>query len=204
MSQSHKIAFIYLLWLFLAWSIYVSLIYQHLSSYTVYGELIGELARLTIFIAPLYIVFQKIDFPKPSDLGIHKNILKSIFIGVILSIVFIAISMPLTMLLKGKAIISQEISSVPIWAALSVAVIVEEIIFRGYLLNAFLDYGKTLAVLISSIFFVLIHYPGWYMFDMQPSLLNWGNIIWQHIHIRNNSRVAVFKIQVLMDLYYNS
>jgi len=173
MSQSHKIAFIYLLWLFLVWSIYVAFIYQQLSSYTVYGKLIGELVRVTIFVVPLYVIFQKIKSPKPSDLGIHNNVLKSIIIGVVLGIIFIVIAVPLTMLAKGKEFITDEISSVPIWAALSVAVIVEEIIFRGYLINAFLGYGKSLAVLISSILFVLIHYPGWYMLEMQPTLLNW-------------------------------
>jgi membrane protease YdiL (CAAX protease family) len=173
MSQSHKITFSYLLWLYLAWTVYIEVMYQSLSSYGFYGEVIGELVRFIIFIAPLFLVFQKIEFPKFTDLGFHGDFIKNISIGIVASVIFIAISAPLTMLLKGKAIGMDNISGLSIWAALSVAVVIEEIVFRGYLLNSFLDYGKTIAVLVSSIFFVLIHFPGWWLLESHTSLASW-------------------------------
>ena len=180
MSQSQKITFAYLLWLYLAWTVYVAFMYQGLISYGVYGEIIGELARFIIYIAPLFWVFQKIEFPRFTDLGFHGNFIKNVSIGIVASIIFIAIAAPLTMLSKGMDIGVESISVAPIWVALSFAVVIEEIVFRGYLLNSFLSYGKAKAVLASSILFLLIHFPGWWLLETHLSLASWittsGNI----------------------------
>jgi len=173
MRHNHKITFAYLLWLYLAWTVYVGSMYQGLISYGVYGEIIGELARFIIYIAPLFWIFQKIEFPKFTDLGFHGNFIKNISIGIVASIIFIAIAAPLTMLSKGMDIGVESISVAPIWVALSFAVVIEEIVFRGYLLNSFLCYGKAKAVLISSILFLLIHFPGWWLLETHPSLASW-------------------------------
>jgi membrane protease YdiL (CAAX protease family) len=173
MSQNHKITFIYLLWLFIAWAFYIEFIYQRLTPYAVYGEIFSEIMRFVIFIAPLFLVFKKIEFPGFTDLGFHGNFIKNISIGIIASIIFIAISAPLTMILKGKDIGIENLSVAPMWVALTCAVVIEEVVFRGYMLNSFLDYGRSMAVLISSIFFLLIHYPGWWILETHPSLASW-------------------------------
>ena len=162
MRHNHKITFSYLVWLYFVWTVYVGFIYQDLISYGVYGEIIGEVVRFIIYVAPLFWVFQKIEFPRFTDLGFHGNFIKNISIGIVASILYIAIAAPLTMLSKGMDIGVESISVAPIWVALSFAVIIEEIVFRGYLLNSFLCYGKVKAVLISSILFLLIHFPGWW------------------------------------------
>ena len=84
------------------------------------------------------------------------------------------------MLSKGMDIGIESISVAPIWVTLTVAVVIEEIVFRGYLLNFYLNYGKAVAVLVSSLLFLLIHFPGWWILETHPSLASWittsGNI----------------------------
>jgi len=81
--------------------------------------------------------------------------------------------LPLTLMAKNQSLTLEVNSNAPVWAVLSVAVVVEELVFRGYLLNYFERYGKITAIMASSLLFVLIHYPGWWLLDMQPSLFAW-------------------------------
>ena len=173
MRHNHKITFAYLLWLYLGWTVYVAYIYQNLITYGAYGEIINELARFVIYVMPLFWILPKIEFPKFTDLGFHGDFIKNISIGIVVSIIFIAIAAPLTMLSKGMDIGVESISVASIWVGLSFAVVVEEIVFRGYLLNSFLCYGKAKAVLVSSILFLLIHFPGWWLLGTHSSLVGW-------------------------------
>jgi len=81
--------------------------------------------------------------------------------------------LPLTLIAKNQSLTFEINSNISIWAALSIAVVVEEVVFRGYLLSYFERYGKSVAIISSTLRFVFIHYPGWWLLDMQPSLLSW-------------------------------
>jgi len=94
MRHNHKITFAYLLWLYLGWTVYVAYIYQNLITYGAYGEIINELARFVIYVMPLFWILPKIEFPKFTDLGFHGDFIKNISIGIVVSIIFIAIAAP--------------------------------------------------------------------------------------------------------------
>lgn len=185
--QNQKAAILYTLWLFITWTIYVMFFYKQYVKLNTYSNIVGETVRILLFAAPLFIVYKKTDFPTFNDLGFDRNFLKDLSIGIAFALVFIAIFLPLTMLLKGKPLSAKEVSGVPLWSALSLAVIVEEVVFRGYLLNLLTRYGKIRAVIISSVLFVFIHYPGWWFLEMQPSLMHWVS-----------SSISIFVLGILL------
>ena len=82
-------------------------------------------------------------------------------LGITLSLALAFTSLPLTLLANGKSISIDAVNLLPLWSRILITVIVEEIFFRGYILNNFLPYDRLAAVCISSVLFVLIHYPGW-------------------------------------------
>lgn len=173
MNAQRNIIFYYLAWLFSAWSLYVGLIHPQIKTIPVFGSNLVELFRILIFILPLFYIGRKTGYPKAVVFKLHNDVVKNLLIGILAAFIFIAIALPLTQFMQGQRLGIEKISTTPVWAALTVAILVEEIVFRGYLLNAFIHFGKTKATLISTLLFLLIHFPGWILLNSHPTIASW-------------------------------
>ena len=164
-----RMALLYGVWLYAIWSLYVAFIYPLIAT----NNLLSEFFRVVIFLLPLYLMYRQFAKPNFQTLGINRNLLSGLLIGIVFSVLYLALVLPLTLTFRNQALNIETLSKVPIWAALSIAVVVEEVVFRGYFLVFFERYGKWTAIIASTVLFVLIHYPGWWLLDLQPSAYAW-------------------------------
>ena len=169
------ISHIYITYLFLAWAGYVAFLYPEIVVIDgLIGEITEEIIRVIIFLAPLYFIHKSIHPLSFEIMGVSNRLLKDLKIGIISSVIFLSIVLPLTLLSSGKSISFNGVSSVSFWSTISLAVITEEIVFRGYLLSAFEQYyNRTLAILTTVLLFVLIHYPGWWLLETHSTIGDW-------------------------------
>ncbi len=174
-KSSIQIPYIYITYLFLAWLGYVAFLYPRIVVIDgLVGEIAQEIVRVVIFLAPLYFIHKIIQPLSFEAMGISNKLLTDVKIGVISSVIFLSIVLPLTLLSSGKSISFDSVSSVPFWSAVSIAVITEEIVFRGYLLPVFEQhYKKARAILTTVLLFVLIHYPGWWLLETHSTIGGW-------------------------------
>ncbi len=170
-----QISYVYIIYLFLAWAGYVAFLYPTIVVIDgLVGEITQEIVRVIIFITPLYFIHKTIQPLSFEIMGVSNGLLKDVKIGVISSVIFLLIVLPLTLLSSGKSISFDGVSSVPFWSAISIAVITEEVVFRGYLLSVFEQYyNRTRAILATVLLFVLIHYPGWWLLETHSTIGGW-------------------------------
>ena len=136
-----QISYVYIAYLFLAWTGYVAFLYPAIVVIDGWiGEITQEIVRVIIFIIPLYFIHRLIQPLRFEMMGISNGLLKDVKIGVISSVIFLLIVLPLTVLSSGKSISFDGVSSVPFWSAITIAVMTEEVVFRGYLLSVFEQY----------------------------------------------------------------
>lgn len=164
---------LYIGWLFIVWFLYVAFIYEslvlHNGSLGHYG---GEIFRVLIFLGPLIYLIKDFTSSEGFKTLVNRNTPKELVLGIKLSLALAFTSLPLTLLANGKSLSIDAVNLLPLWSGISIAVIVEEIVFRGYILNKLLRYGRLAAVCISSVLFVLIHYPGWWFYGPHHSWLH--------------------------------
>ena len=204
------ISFLYIIYLYLAWASYIAFIYPGISTGGGLSELLEEVIRIIIFLLPLYFIRNLTGIPNYKSLGINGNFLQGVKIGAVFSLLYFVVMLPLTLIAKNQSFTLELNSNASVWAVLSVAVVVEEVVFRGYLLNYFERYGKITAIIASSLLFVLIHYPGWWLLDMQPSLFGWlqssfsiffVGVVLSIIFLRYRSLVACRKTQLTLWIF---
>ncbi|HEX8263825.1 MAG TPA: CPBP family intramembrane glutamic endopeptidase [Pyrinomonadaceae bacterium] len=166
-------AIVYLALIFGLWTVYVSTVYPSVISI---GNLparifLNEFIRICIFVAPVFLLLTFVIGEKPiSFLKLDKNIRSGILCGVVASIGY-------TMLVLARIILANGGSNpklVPLEAwftALTVATLIEEIAFRGFLLQAFERFMNFwIANLLTATLFVAIHFPGWIIIGKAPLL----------------------------------
>lgn len=149
----------YVIWLFAGWTTYVAYIYPLLGdSSSLIRTAIGELFRLIIFVSPFLLIFRKW-FPVV-ELRAELPSKSAMQTGLIVAIAWASASLIFAIIGLQK-----QYSGLPdiyFWlTGFSIATVIEEIVFRGYFVNQLLAFGSTAAIGLSSVIFVLIHYPGW-------------------------------------------
>ena len=166
-------AIAYLALIFGLWTVYVSTLYQFVIGLENLPARIffNEFIRVCIFVAPVFIILKFINGEKSiSFLRLDRNVKTGVFWGGIAGAGYAA-------LVFGRVLISNGgISPKPVpleawFTAITVATIIEEIAFRGFLLLAFeraMSFWK--ANLLTAILFVAIHFPGWIILTNAPLL----------------------------------
>ena len=157
----YKLA-LYIGWFFIFWFLQVAFIYESLVLHNgLLGHYGGEIFRVLIFLGPQIQLIKDFTCSEGFKTLFNRNTPKEFVLGITLSLALAFTSLPLTLLANGKSISIDAVNLLPLWSRILITVIVEEIFFRGYILNNFLPYDRLAAVCISSVLFVLIHYPGW-------------------------------------------
>ena len=79
---------------------------------------------------------------------------------------------------QGSLVINPDFNPLRLFEPVIFAGITEELVFRGFLLNAFLIKMKTVpAVIASEVLFTLIHYPIWIYWGFDLTTILWSSII---------------------------
>lgn len=166
-------AVVYIALIFGLWTVYVSTVYP---SVAVVGNLparifLNEFIRICIFVAPVFLLLKFVIGEKPiSFLKLDKNIRSGILWGIAASIVYAMLVLARILLANGD--INPKPVPLEAWfTALTVATLIEEIAFRGFLLQAFDRFMNFwIANLLTAILFVAIHFPGWIIIGKAPLL----------------------------------
>ena len=168
------IPFAYSIYLFLAWACYVAYLYPEIKIIDgILGEITEEVIRAIIFLSPLYFIHKVVRPLSLKNMGVRNNLSQDIKLGFISSAILLLIGLPLTLYVAGKSISLDGVFMVSSLSTIFTGVIIEEIVFRGYLLSSLEKYGRALAVAITVLLFVLIHYPGWWLLETHSTIGGW-------------------------------
>lgn len=147
---------VYCVYIIVVWYIYRYLFVQ--------GEDLDELIiKPILWILPIGVILY-VEGSGPESLGItNKNLKKSIVYGSALGFVFFVEAFFLNYLKYGELSINTNLGALPFVATFAISAItsiIEEITFRGYLLNRLLNfYAEFKAVFINVVLWVLVHIP---------------------------------------------
>ncbi len=101
------------------------------------------------------------------------------------------------------------VAVLPFVSAVLIAPMVEEITFRGAILNGFLaDYRFKSANFLTAIFFLGIHFPGWYFpgnfeshfYSQQPIAIFLLGLIFGYVALKSNSIIGAMVVHSLNNL----
>lgn len=157
------------------WTIYVLTLYPAVTGETnlPLRIFLNEFVRVLIFVAPVFLFLKFVIGEKPiSFLKLDANIKTGVLYGVIAGIGYAALVIARIILTTA----SFSLKSVPLEAwftAITVATIIEEIAFRGFLLQTFervMNFWT--ANVLTAILFVAVHFPGWIILGNAPLLPN--------------------------------
>lgn len=155
--------FLVILFTFFAWTLRVALlIFDTLSDLTLAG-ILNEGLRIVVFVGPVLIYLRYVEkAPVLAFLKINRPRADSVWV-LPLTGALIASWYPLLDNVLGNGTIAGAAPAVVLFTILSPATLVEEVYFRGFLLNKFWQATSFWrANFASSLLFVLVHFPGWY------------------------------------------
>jgi membrane protease YdiL (CAAX protease family) len=155
--------FLVVLFVFSAWSLRVGLVnFETLSDLTLAGVL-NEALRAMIFVGPAFLYLKYVEkAPVLAFLRISRPHANFAWIIPFTGTLFVAWYVLLDRIV-GDGMLTDVATAVVLFTILSPATLVEEIFFRGFLLNEFWQtMGVWRANLASSSLFALVHFPGWF------------------------------------------
>lgn len=156
-------ALVYVGLLFALWSLYVAAVYPHVQrTAPVIRVLANEGIRGLIFLLPALLLLRAAATPDlPAALGLRRHVRRGLFWGLITAGALLGVHTLVRLGVQGTL----RLSPVPVEAyftALSVATLIEEVAFRGYLLQQLCGrMGFWGANAVSAALFAAIHIPGW-------------------------------------------
>lgn len=157
-------AVVYLVLIFGLWTVYVSTVYSSIAAIANLPArtFLNEFFRTCIFVAPVFLLLKLFIGEKPiSFLKLETNIKSGILLGVTAG-VFYAMLVLARILLTNGDINLQPVPNQAWFTALTTATLIEEIAFRGFLLQSFERVANFWAAnFLTAILFVAIHFPGW-------------------------------------------
>ncbi|MEZ6059945.1 MAG: type II CAAX endopeptidase family protein [Planctomycetaceae bacterium] len=160
----HAVA--YTVWLAVIWTAYVAWGYPHLAGMSAgFSVAIGESCRFLIFTAPLFVIFQS---RSPwRALGVRIPPGRWLIGGLLVAATWAAVSLFLASRIQHRTF--NGVPEIAFWfTGFSTATVIEEVSFRGYFTQQLSRYGSRFAIVASSVLFVLIHFPGWYLLNLLP------------------------------------
>ena len=168
-------AVVYIALVFGLWTIYVSTLYPLVVGVTNLPSRIflNEFIRAIIFVAPVFLFLKFVIGEKPiSFLKLDANIKTGVLWGVIAGICYAALVIA-RIILTGGNFNPRHVPLEAWFTAVTAATLIEEIAFRGFLLQLFervMNFWT--ANVLTAFLFVAIHFPGWIILDIAPLLPN--------------------------------
>jgi len=164
--------FLVVLFVFSAWSLRVGFVsFDTLSDLTLAGVR-NEALRAVIFVGPVFLYLRYIErAPALESLRVSRPHANFAWVLPLAGTLFVMWYLLLDQVF-GDGILAGAAPAVVLFTILSPATLVEEIFFRGFLLNKFWQAtGFWQANLASSSLFALVHFPGWFVLDRAMPLV---------------------------------
>lgn len=164
-STGLKSAIGYSVLVFSLWTVYVAVLYPTVSgiSNTSVRLLINDSTRFSVFVLPLllYLRFGAREEPL-RNLKLSTHVRRGVSWGVIAGAVYAALVLVRALLFKPGGLDPKPVPVEEWFTSLTVATFIEEVAFRGFLLQQFERVtGFWRANVITACLFVAIHFPGW-------------------------------------------
>ena len=160
-----KSALIYTALIFSMWSIYVAFLYSSVESNPNVATriLLNEFVRFCIFVAPILLYLKFVARQEPFRyLRLNTNVSRGVLCGVVVGVIYAALSFARALLVLQDGVAFKPVSFVAWFTSLTVSTLIEEIAFRGFLLQQLeraLNFWT--ANVLTACLFVAIHFPGW-------------------------------------------
>ncbi len=158
--------FLVVFFTFFTWALRVALLnFDTLSNLTLAGTL-NEALRFAIFVGPVIVYLRYVErTPVLTFLKIKRPHANSAWVLPVTGALFACWYLLLNGILEDGKAAGAGLAPI-LFTILSPATLAEEVYFRGFLLNKFRQ-GTSFwrANLLSSLLFVLIHFPGWFALD---------------------------------------
>ena len=181
-KKDFRVVFTYLILFFFIWSIYEVGLAPYLTerlSENIFG-LTNFFIKFMVWIIPviMYLTFvEQVNIF--SYLKLNENIKKGIIGALIVSFIFLVYNF-LEVKLMGNLQIDLSLSLSSWLNMVIMAGLAEEIVFRGFLFRKFGDkIGIRTAMIISSLLFLFIHYPIWYV----RGILNFPGLFFSSLYV---------------------
>lgn len=164
---------------FLSWTLYVYFIYPQartLGTDSLAFALINQGVRLPIWILPVFVYARYVDGVNPLAYLKLASFSKR---AILITLVVVLLDLLSSLLRYGMPDLSQANVTWNTVLGSSLAVgFVEEIPFRGLVFQDLQDrYGFWIGIIVSSLLFLLIHFPGWLLLGGLPAL-SWYQIVY--------------------------
>ena len=155
--------------LFFVWMLYVPFVYPSIKSLPQpVSTLSIEFFRALFFAVPVIIISYKVLDNPLKELGITRNVLKGLIIGILFAGFWFLISISTEVYIKNKVLTPSEIPLAFWLTGFTFSTFIEELAFRSFLLQTLESLGKYAAIILSALAFVAIHFPGWILLDIMP------------------------------------
>lgn len=127
--------------------------------------LINELVRFCVFVAPVLLYLKFIACQEPFRyLKLNTYVSRGVLWGIIVGIIYAALVLARASLFLPSGVVFKSVPLEAWLTSLTVAILIEEIAFRGFLLQQFervVNFWT--ANLLTACLFVAIHFPGWFI-----------------------------------------
>jgi hypothetical protein len=170
-----KPALFYIALIFGLWTVYVATVYPFVESRPDVAArvLLNESIRFGIFVLPIWIYLKFIARENPFRyLKLSENVARGIFWGVGVGIIYAALVLArAAFFLEGGAVNFRRVPLEAWLTAITIAVFIEEMAFRGFLLRQFEGAANFwTANALTACLFVAVHFPGWILLSDSPLL----------------------------------
>ncbi|MDQ3800390.1 MAG: CPBP family intramembrane metalloprotease [Acidobacteriota bacterium] len=167
-----KPALFYLALIFGLWTVYVATVYPFVESRpdAATRVILNESIRFGIFVLPVWIYLKFIARENAFRyLKLSENVARGIFWGVFAGIAYAALVLARASFFLEGGINFKRVPLEAWLTAITIAVFIEEIAFRGFLLRQFERVASFWAAnALTAFLFVAIHFPGWILLGDSP------------------------------------
>jgi len=173
--KNKSIIIIYTTVFFLVWIYYTLYLKNVFSSNSILNIIINNTIKYTIWTVPVFIILRYVYKESPiTYLKLNKNIIRGIIYGVVLGSIIIVYHV-IRNFIMGNGTFEFNIDLYTWVHRIILIGITEEVVFRGFILQKLQEEIKfKYANAISSVLFVLIHFPKWY----QSGILSYDQLLY--------------------------
>ena len=160
-----KSALGYSVLIFGLWIIYLAAFYPFVKNNLSFSQraLLNESMRFCIFVAPVLLYLKFVARQEPFRyLRLNTNVSRGVLCGVVVGVIYAALSFARALLVLQDGVAFKPVPFVAWFTSLTVSTLIEEIAFRGFLLQQLeraLNFWT--ANVLTACLFVAIHFPGW-------------------------------------------
>ena len=160
---NHREVIKYFIMLVTIWTLYLLFLYDYISSIHL-GYVLTSLCKVSLFLLPILWI-TKLNGLR--SVGISYPNSNTFKIGFLVASIYLVVGTMLNIYVGGCSVM--KLPDLRFWLFnFIISCLVEEIVFRGFIFQRLRSVSSfRLSAIISSILFLIIHFPGWIIFSME-------------------------------------